>query len=355
MLSREDLIDLLEYHGIQKIKSRESKNDIQFCCPHGENNPSAGVNVDIVNNDYKKLDTQICNCFSCHFSGTVPAFLHHFFPEDYPTYSSACDFLEDRYDVSYDILSKYKQEKGTFSIGYFDDDDEEEGDEEYRHITEDTTKRVTLPMYKLAPFRSGKSTYQYFFDRGFNKQDMRDFKVGLDQLSKTITVPLFWEDEELAGFIGRYISNNRAHNERYKIYEGLKTGLLFYPLDKFEPKDNGEVILVEGLLDAMWMHKYKFSNTLGLLTNNISNRQIQILKEYDTKCIIDFTDNDNMGELATKALKKACRQNGWEYKSVKDLYPEGAKDPKDCTCEQIESMLSCTHKILRKKLSKYYD
>ena len=73
-------------------------------------------------------------------------------------------------------------------------------------------------MHALAPFKSGKETYQYFFDRGFDEETMEIFQIGYDILHRTVTVPVFWEDGTLAGIVGRYIyPRNKA--ERYWVYD----------------------------------------------------------------------------------------------------------------------------------------
>ena len=59
-LTREDIVDLLNYLGSPHIKNIEGKDDIQFCCTvHGESNPSAGVSI----------SKQQFNCFACHAHG----------------------------------------------------------------------------------------------------------------------------------------------------------------------------------------------------------------------------------------------------------------------------------------------
>lgn len=347
-LTRDEIVDLLTYLKTDKIKNRVSKNDIQFCCAHGESNPSAGINVERIED---KVSIQTVNCFSCHFHGGLPYYMNNFYPDEFPTVQDAEDFIADRYKIdNYGIDVTIT--RGLRRIGEdYDlaDDDEEEEKEK---------PRFELPIYEIAPYKSGKATYQYFFDRGFTKDTMRKFKIGFDSAAKTITVPLFWEDEVLAGIIGRYISKNRKHNERYKIYN-CPTGEIMYPLHDLEIPESGEVYLVEGLLDGLWCHQCGIKNSLALLTNYLSKGQIELLKRLGVKKLIDATDADNMGDIATKSIQKACGREGWDYLTIKDCYPDyikddeedrKCKDPQDCTEEQLLELFSQKHSKLRRKL-----
>ncbi|MCX7727813.1 MAG: toprim domain-containing protein, partial [Chitinispirillaceae bacterium] len=152
---------------------------------------------------------------------------------------------------------------------------------------------------------------------------------------------------ELCGIIGRYISKDRPKNSRYKIYN-FPTGDILFPLHKFEPIDD-TIILVEGILDALWMHQLGFKNTLATLTNNISYKQAEIVKKYAKK-VIDMSDNDEMGKIASEMYKKRLR--GLIIYDVKQFYPEGKKDPQECSKEEIEYMLNHKQNSVLKNIKK---
>ena len=326
-LTREQIVDLLYYIGSAKVINKEGKSDIQFCCSiHGESNPSAGFNVD-----------KMCfNCFSCHASGGIEWLIMKSMPEDFKSIYDVDKFIKSRYGVD---LSKVDVSQIKELRRYGDTSTKQ--DRKYE-------KRI-LPKSFLAPFKSGKETYKYFYDRGFTKETVEKFKIGRDLVNKTVTVPVFYDNEnELAGMIGRYIDPNRRKNERYKIYEDTNTGTFVFPQDKCKPID-GTFIVVEGLLDAVYMHQLGYTNTFATLTNAISNMQVDWVKRQGAVRILDMTDNDEMGQIATRILKEKLSR----YLKViptKHLYPDNCKDPNDMTSKQIAEIVTKALQVTPRKL-----
>jgi len=305
-LTHTQIEDLLLYCGADKLQMWKG-NKIQFCCPiHGESNPSCGIDSDFSPPDEPTEHYQVFHCFSCGESGTIPTFVKKSLPDQFKTYKKVYQFLKDRYEVSF----QYHYDPETKTIKRYED--QYDIPEETRHI---------LPMSTLAPFRSGKETYQYFFDRGFDKADMREFKIGRDLQSQTITMPVFWEDGQLAGVIGRYIDPARRKNARFKIYSFPKGSLLF-PLDKFEA--NGTVILVEAIFDVIMLRRWGFFNTLATMGDGFSRQQADLVLERCNK-VIPLFDNDAGGDVARKLVEK--RLKGKCLISYPSYYPEYGKDP----------------------------
>lgn len=314
-LSREQVVDLLYYLGSSKVINHENKDDIQFnCTVHGESNPSAGFN----------LDKQVYNCLSCHSSGGVEWLVLKSMPDQFKSIYDVDKFIFQRYGVDLHAVD-LNVAKSLRRYG-------EEDEEEY------TLVKKTLPRSFLAPFKSGKETYNYFYKRGFTSETLKKFKIGRDLVNKTITVPVFYDSEdELAGVIGRYIDPNRPSNQRYKIYE-VETGDMVFPQDKCKPI-NGVLIVVEGLLDSVYMHQVGYTNTFATLTNSISDTQVEWLKNQKATKLLDMTDNDKMGEIASKILKQKVNKY-IPVKPTKHLFPEGCKDPQDMSPEQIHTLVN---------------
>lgn len=324
-LTREQIIDLLgNVLDSPEIIDKANKDDIQFCCTvHGETHPSAGISV----------DKQVFNCLSCHARGNIPWLLFKSKPDEFKSVIEAEAFLEARYGVDFKSLD-INQLKHLRRY----EDHLEPPAERKRHI---------VPLSFIAQFKSGKETFEYFYDRGFTKKTVIDFRIGRDLKSETVTVPIFWEDKKLAGVIGRYIDPKRRKNERYKIYEDTPTGEIAFPMDKAEPIDD-TMIIVEGLLDAIWMHQLGYTNTVALLTNFLSAKQADFIRERCSK-VVDMTDKDDMGVTATDSIKDKLGKTHIIYE-VKHLYPNKCKDPQDLTHEQIEYMLSNKVSKLKRKL-----
>ncbi len=340
VLSESQIDDFLDNVIDTKNPNFWKDSEKLVCCPvHGESNPSMGISS----------EKQVCHCFSCGFAGDFAKLLMCSKPEEFgfnnstpdlekktfgKAYRKAMEFIALRYELEYHVVGfrlrsvrRYEQTNNVFI---------QEGE-----------KRTELPRFKLAPFMSGKETYNYFFQRGFTKDDMRKYMIGRDLDNKTITIPVFYEDGVLAGIIGRYIDPNRKKNQRYKIYDGFNRSNLLYPLDKFKIKNN-TVILVEGQFDAIRMHKIGFTNTLAIMTNQLSHAQADYLC---SKCstVIWVGDNDSRGVEGREKAEKMLK-NKVEFKIVD--YLDYGKDVCDWSDEDVKEMIKNAHGLLVRKLKR---
>ncbi len=328
MLDKEMIEDLLVQCGTSPALWKG--DSMQVCCPvHGEVHPSMGVS-------YEK---QVCHCFSCGFAGNFIKLLVYSLPDDfgydpgrpgsyYSAYARASGYIHERYGVSTDRVKL-----STLAVPRYE--------ELYSHKPEE---REVMPLSKLAPFKSGKETYKYFFNRGFTKENMQFFKIGRDTDSRTVTIPVFYSDGKLAGIIGRYIKP-RSYNERYKVYSFRRNNVL-YPLDKFRHTGRKTAILVEGAFDAIRMFNAGHTDTLSMLGNELSHAQVKILLNI-TGSVIYLGDNDPRGIEAMGKNIQLLKKAGIKVYSP-DVYPDKGKDPCDWTDSQISGIIkSSLEKIIR--------
>lgn len=340
-LTEEQVDDLLDYIGTSNPNYWKDGEKL-ICCPvHGEKNPSMGVSI----------EKQVCHCFSCGFAGGFAKLLIYSLPDDFGLDSSTEDtlkrteskswrkarnFLKDRYELEYHELGHRLKARSIKRYEQVADD---------RCISYD--ERKVLPMYKLAPFKSGKETYAYFFQRkgNFTKSEMQKFMIGRDTDSLTVTIPVFYEDNTLAGVIGRYISSKRKKNERYKIYDNFSRSEVLYPLNLAKPIEN-TIIIVEGQFDTIRMHRIGYTNTYSPMTDLISDKQIEWLCE-NCDTLIWVGDNDSKGlEARDKAYEKV---KGFLRFKIVD-YPDYGKDVCDWADEDIHIMIGSAHSVLNRKL-----
>lgn len=305
--TREQIDDLLVNVLKTPVKRQWKGSKIQFCCTvHGESNPSAGINIDYQpdNSDYP---ITVFHCFSCGESGTIPWLLYKSLPDAFKSYSEAVRFIEERYNVSV----HYTFDPKTRRIKRFDE-----------RVEEVEKKRFELPRTKLAVLKSGKETYQYFFSRGFDKNDMREYMIGRDLEEETVTIPVFWEDKKLAGVIGRYVDNNRPHNFRYKVYDNFPKGEILFPLDKLQVRDN-TIICCESMFDVMMLRKWGYTNAVATMGGGLSDVQAQMIVDR-CKIFIDLFDNDTGGKRARIFSKK--RLSDKVLYLTPSYYPNKGKD-----------------------------
>lgn len=314
--------------------------DKLICCPvHGESNPSMGINA----------EKQVCHCFSCGFAGDFAKLLIYSRPEDFGldlsskeqerrtefrAYRKAREFLALRYELEYREVGRR-----ALNVRRYEQDTN-------IYLKEDE-KRKVLSKFKLAPFKSGKETYSYFFDRGFTKEDMIEYSIGRDLDNQTVTIPVFYEDKTLAGVIGRYIAKNRKKNQRYKIYFDFERSSVLYPLDKSMPVDD-TVILVEGQFDVIRMHHVGYMNTYAIMTNQLSKKQAEWLYAH-CSTVIYVGDNDERG-IEGRDKARTLLANGMDFKIVD--FPEYGKDVCDWSDEDIHNMIINAHGTLVRRLKR---
>lgn len=328
LLDRDQIIDLLEnVLGTFVTEASKSKSDIQYNCQiHGESTPSAGVSV----------EKNLFNCFSCHARGNLSWLVYKSLPDEFRSLTQVNHYLKERYGV--DLETETTKIDIKDGIKRYDD---------FLNNEKEEKTRFTMSRYKIAPFKSGKETYRYFYDRGFSEETLVSFNIGRDTRSKTVTIPVFWEDKELAGIIGRYIDPNRPKNQRYKLYEFPK-GSTMFPLDKLEVGEDKTIILVEGILDALWLHQLGFKNTLSILGNGMSKEQAKIVKSK-ARSVIDMFDRDTGGETARKIARNMLGSDMIYYTTE---YPEGRYDPQDCNLGEIQTMIDNKVNVRARKITR---
>ena len=303
-----DLVALCKELGLEKIKI--SGDNVMVCCPwHGERNPSCGIS----------FTKEVGNCFACGERFNLVQLVSHC---KGISYLDALEFLNSFFNRDFRSVTKTN----------------------FKLYGEETIEQDTIPLTALAPFRSGNVVHRYLLDRGFTEEDFVKFNLGWDILKKRITIPFFNEYGELLGFSGRAVMEERddgyesiyGAEAKYHIYNHFNAKKYFYPLNLFRPV-NDTIIVVEGLLDAMWLHKNGFTNALSIISAEISKVQLQKIKLLDASKIILCLDNDVAGHKGCERLYKFLK-NDFTFKQA--VLPEGKKDVQDCTKEELDLMFS---------------
>ena len=145
-----------------------------------------------------------------------------------------------------------------------------------------------------------------FLNDGINETTQVLFDIKYDKETDRILIPVIFKDK-LVGIIGRY-NNSEVPKKIPKYYPILsypKSEVLFgYDLCKNKIIDTKTVILVESEKSVMKSIQKDMYNTLAIGGSNISNSQIELLKELDVKNIFISLDSDkNRDSLLTQINK----------------------------------------------------
>lgn len=318
--TKEQIEDLLVNVLDTPVMKDWKGSKIQFCCTiHGEKNPSCGIDIDYCPDGEPNLHEQVFNCFSCGESGSISWLVYRSLPDRFKSVGQAEKFLKQRYGVTFNLFNV----SDDLSIHRYED--------KFIDIDRMTSNKEVKPMSCLAPFKSGKETYRYFFDRGFDKEDMKTYMIGRDLKEETVTIPIFWEDRKLAGIIGRYIDPNRPKNSRFKIYD-FKRSSLIYPLDKLESVED-TLILVEACFDVIMLNKWGYPNAVATMTNKVSKIQAEQIKDR-CKNLIVLCDLDKRGIKLLETAKKHLK--GYVNILMPTYMPNEGKDP--CEWGELETV-----------------
>lgn len=168
----------------------------------------------------------------------------------------------------------------------------------------------------------------YMVERGFDLTTLRYFEVAYSGNKNRVTIPVRNEHYQLVGFIGRTTVDD---SPKYLYTKGFKrAGILF---NMNNAKHHNQVIVVEGSLDVMKLHQSGFPNAVSTLGAQVTDRQLELLKEFDE--IVIFPDGDSAGKGPVSAIMEGCPRKDI---SVVDT-PEGA-DAGDLSAEEIRKLLS---------------
>lgn len=311
---------------------------------HGERRPSAGIHV------YEGMG----NCFACgktfSLAELVAECMDFKLVDGSYNYFKANMWLEEKFNVEYKVIDP---DSKIIRL-----DDEDSSANALGANRNPDTGRFELPNYYIAPFRSGKQTHNYFFERGFTKETVKTFKVGWDAVRMRVTVPVFWKDGTLCGVIGRVVLPEKINGKfskkykrvykvgnetRYFIYENFPTGEILFPLPQFKPRKDGLAVLVEGQYDCMWLHQLGFHFVLSTLGSKLAydnklkvSEQVELLKELGVKKVLLLRDNDEAGQKGNEHDYKLLKHDFAVYKTE---YPKGVSDPKELTKKEFIRML----------------
>lgn len=166
--------------------------------------------------------------------------------------------------------------------------------------------------------------YPYLLKRGFTLDFLKEWDVGIDSQLKAIVVPIY-DKGKLVGLYRRSIKGKFFFNS-----SGLRKDKLLFGLDRV-PEDAEYVVVVEGALDALWLHQHGY-NAVATLGGSISDTQAQMILKRFRKIILAF-DNDEAGYRFTKQAYNKLVGKAPFVDSV--TFPKGKKDVMDCSESEL--------------------
>lgn len=327
--SHADIVDIIsDYLPV----TQKGKNFVTVCPFHDDHSPSLVIS----------RERQIFNCFTCRTGGNVFSFIMKYenvgFLEAVKTVANKIgynlkldnftDFTDSKYKEDYEIMdfaSKYYMNNIMTTSG--------ENARKYlnnRGITEEIIKEFNIGFAGTAP----DTLYKLSTNKGWNIDKLNDLglinKVGInvyDTFTNRVMVPIENLKGQVVGFTGR-IFNGETDTAKYintketNIFK--KSHILFnYHNARNYIREQKEVVVVEGNMDAITLSANGIKNVVALMGVALSREQMDTLKRLKVPVIL-MLDNDNAGLDATVKNGEAMINFGIDTKVVR---LSGAKDP----------------------------
>lgn len=178
---------------------------------------------------------------------------------------------------------------------------------------------------------------QYFFSRGFTVATMRKFEVRYDENDDSLIFPVRDERANLVGYVRRRVDRGIAFRRKYLYPFGFRRTL--YPLHLYR---GDAPLLVEGPLDAMWLHQCGYENGLAMLGSDMISEQREWLRAHAIRVTLCL-DNDASGRRSTKTLvqRLICDHDVWVAR-----LPVGVKDIQEVAPQDIPGVISEARQLI---------
>ncbi|WP_304345358.1 DNA primase [Campylobacter showae] len=317
-----DIVDVVGHY----LPLKKSGANFVCVCPfHDDKNPSMSVSP----------SRGIFHCFSCKAGG------------------DAIKFVMDYEKLSYPEAVEKIASLQNFTLNYVRGG---EPAKENKHILENANAFYRSLLYKTP------AAIEYLYSRGITDELIDKFELGFapesaqtirllqnEQIEpkealevgivkqnengiyasfiNRITFPIYTHAGRLVGFGGRTISDNPAkyvNSPQSAVFD--KSTLFYgYHLAKREIFTKNQIIITEGYMDVIMLHKAGFNNAVAVLGTALTTKHLPLLKRGEISVILCF-DGDEAGINAATKSALLLAQNEIDGSVV---IIEGGADPAD--------------------------
>ncbi len=311
---------------------RRGRNLTGLCPFHNEKTPSFTVYP----------ETSSYYCFGCHVGGDVITFIRNIENLDY---IDAVKFLADRSGI------KMPDER-------FDDTVHEK-----RKLTYEMNRAAAKFFHETLMSDKGKTQREYFIERKLSKNDIIRFGLGAapddwhsltnylvsqgfskDDLVRADLVKLSEKNGKknyydnfrnraifpvidlrgnVVAFGGRVLDDSKPKYINTGDTPVYKKGRELFALNLAKNGNNGKLILCEGYMDVITLHRFGFTNAVAGLGTALTPEQVTLISRYAEEVYLCY-DSDEAGQKAVKAALSLFSKTGVK---VKVIMLDGGKDP----------------------------
>jgi len=333
-----DNVDIIDFLSRYMILKKSGKNYKGLCPFHNEKTPSFFVST----------DEQLYNCFGCEAGGNVITFVSEM---ENLEFIDTIEFIAEAVNLD---LSTYVENSEDYST-------------EYKEKEEMLKLNREAAIYYYKNLKASEYALTYLNKREIDRNIIKTFglgyvldewnglmnyllqkgyeigliyKAGLvskseksnkyyDKFRGRVMFPIFNVKGKIIAFGGRIIEKKDNAPKYLNSPETLvfnKSETLYgLNIARKNLRNNEKLILVEGYMDVIMLHKYGIKNAVAALGTSFTNQHAKIIKRYVNELIICF-DSDTAG---IKATYRAIKNIGIEIEKVKVIELEKGYDPDD--------------------------
>ena len=171
---------------------------------------------------------------------------------------------------------------------------------------------------------AGDKTSSYLLERGFTWETIDRWGLKYDAGNRAIVIPVHSRQGEVVGVVRRFVPPVPVGFGKYIYTAGFQRREYLFGADKYLAGST-PTILVEGVLDVIWLHQHGHASAVGLMGTYCSTQQVALLERLGGGVVLAL-DNDEAGRYASHRLVEAlgARMPVWllphhEGKDVQDL------------------------------------
>ena len=301
LLSIVDIVEVVERYVPLK---RSGRNSVGICPFHDDRNPSMSVNSQM----------GIFHCFSCKAGGNAIKFIMEYekisYPEAIEKLAASVGFTLEYENNHFGETKKESKKILELLNGYYQNllySNQEALNYLYsRGITDELIRKFGIgwapaSQNTIRLLENEEIEPSEALNVGAIKQNERGFYASF---TERITFPICNHTGRLVGFGGRTISNHPAKYVNSPQCSVFDKSRIFYAFDlaKKSAYDKKELIITEGYMDVIMLHKAGFTNAVAVLGTALTELHLPLIKRGNFKVILSF-DGDSAGINA--AIKSA--------------------------------------------------
>ncbi len=372
MISQRQIDEIIEKNDIgdvigEYVRLERKGSGYMACCPfHNEKTPSFSVHE----------GKQIFKCFGCGKGGNVVNFI---MLAENLTYPEALEFLAERAGIVLEkSINKAAEEKNKIKNDIF------------------TVNKVAARFF-YETLKKSPNAQKYFYDRGIRAETVKQFglgyapdswdglyqhfmksgiapdtalleKAGLitakkdkpgqyyDKFRNRVIFPIFDVQGNVIAFGGRVMDDSMPKYLNSPETPAYSKGRNLYALNVAKKSQSDKVIIVEGYMDCIALHKAGINWAVASLGTALTQEQARLLKKYFNEVIIGY-DADSAGQKATLRGLDILAKAGFRVRvlSLADI-DKNVKDPdeflKKHSVDDFMKAVNMSKSLIEYKISK---